>query len=1097
METHPADRLEQLAAEAVWLRRLARSLVADQAAADDLVQDTYIAAAVRPPPEDRPLRPWLVRVLTNLARMRGRSARRRLQRELRAMEDVSEPARPDQIVEHLETQRVLAGLVLELGDIYRDVVLLHYFEGLSSVEIGRRLGISDGTVRWRLKHALDELRAHLGGRDQRAWIAPMAGFAGRGALGMKKVLVVAALVALLLLSAFVAWRATRPTDTIEPVEVARTAPAVSPGAADVPRWVIQPEVAGRRIAGHVLRAGQPARGAVVTLHAAAQSDLVIAKIVVAADGAFDFGERPAADYHVVASAGAETSAAIVDVSTRDPRRTSDRLVLTIGDCAWRVVGTVTDGAATPIAHANVRLRGLVGVETDAQGRFVLCRPPSSQAVTVIAAADGYGTLVATTSMRGTERRDFVMVPEGVLLGRVVDEAGAAVAGAQVMLAQVDRARAPLAPSSTQSGNDGRFQIAGLAPGRITIVARAECGSSTDVETTIEAGTSKELLVKLHPTARVRGRVLAGGDPVDGAEVSASGANATTAWTQPDGSFVLDEVSPGIVTWRVRGYTVESPASSRVAGEAHVVLEVSRDASLFGVVTREGRPVADAVVGWEQGRQSLETVTDAEGRYELVGVPVGRVDVQAESLPLGAYANRADVEIASGSRQHLDLELDTYASVSGLVVDERAAPVAGAYVAMSMDGDHGAAMTDDAGHFVITALSGGLSYHVAVYPTGEGAKPYPPARGESLPRIEVANGQSVVTGIVLAVRTERGSIRGRVVDDTGAPISDARVKVADPRERASAIVTAAPGTVTDAAGRFALDGIVVGEAYLLATSADGGEAVVGPLVTGAKDVVVTVPRAGSIAVKTVGFGPKPRVIVSDRGSADRDRVIDGTDAVFAGLRAGTYAVSVAQGDGGDMRTAEVHPGQVARVELVNHGTGRLEAMLVKAGTRAPVTGAACSVGLADGWPAPADGGELYTSDAAGRVALEVPAGRVRITCVLPGSHWQTAAREIDVGATKPASTVLAFVPREPKGGGIPNFNVFPELMPLTVGDVFGTVVAAGLRSGDHILAIDGVALEELGSRGAITLLLRHAKGETMVLGVERRGVMLTIAIVVDG
>jgi Carboxypeptidase regulatory-like domain len=79
------------------------------------------------------------------------------------------------------------------------------------------------------------------------------------------------------------------------------------------------------------------------------------------------------------------------------------------------------------------------------------------------------------------RRNFGMVPEGVLLGRVVDDSGAAVAGAQVMLAPVDRARAPLAPSSTQSGEEGRFQIAGLAPGRITIVARAERGSSTVVD----------------------------------------------------------------------------------------------------------------------------------------------------------------------------------------------------------------------------------------------------------------------------------------------------------------------------------------------------------------------------------------------------------------------------------------------------------------------------------------------------------------------------------------------------------------------------------------------------------------------------------------
>ncbi|MBC7974226.1 MAG: hypothetical protein H7138_04520, partial [Myxococcales bacterium] len=62
--------LDQLAAESGWLRRLARSLVNDPASADDLVQDAYVLAAEHPPGDDRPLRPWLVRVLRNLTRTR-------------------------------------------------------------------------------------------------------------------------------------------------------------------------------------------------------------------------------------------------------------------------------------------------------------------------------------------------------------------------------------------------------------------------------------------------------------------------------------------------------------------------------------------------------------------------------------------------------------------------------------------------------------------------------------------------------------------------------------------------------------------------------------------------------------------------------------------------------------------------------------------------------------------------------------------------------------------------------------------------------------------------------------------------------------------
>src|SRR5690606_23864875 len=51
--------------ETLALRRLARALTADDATADDLVQDTWVAALRNPPGEDRPVRPWLSTVMRN------------------------------------------------------------------------------------------------------------------------------------------------------------------------------------------------------------------------------------------------------------------------------------------------------------------------------------------------------------------------------------------------------------------------------------------------------------------------------------------------------------------------------------------------------------------------------------------------------------------------------------------------------------------------------------------------------------------------------------------------------------------------------------------------------------------------------------------------------------------------------------------------------------------------------------------------------------------------------------------------------------------------------------------------------------------------
>jgi hypothetical protein len=52
-------------AEAEWLTRLARSLTGDSAEAADAVQETFVAALRSPPDPERPVRPWLRRVLTN------------------------------------------------------------------------------------------------------------------------------------------------------------------------------------------------------------------------------------------------------------------------------------------------------------------------------------------------------------------------------------------------------------------------------------------------------------------------------------------------------------------------------------------------------------------------------------------------------------------------------------------------------------------------------------------------------------------------------------------------------------------------------------------------------------------------------------------------------------------------------------------------------------------------------------------------------------------------------------------------------------------------------------------------------------------------
>ncbi|MEO8840026.1 MAG: sigma-70 family RNA polymerase sigma factor, partial [Kofleriaceae bacterium] len=163
-----------LLAEADWLKRLARSLVGRDDA-DDIVQETYIAALRSPPDLDRAARPWLRRVMVNVVRMRHRGRVRRDAREQAAL--TAEIPTPEQALERARVERTLADLVLALEEPTRSTVLLRYREGLSTEAIAAQQAISVRTVRRRLQDAVERLRDGMDGREHsKTWRAAFAPF---------------------------------------------------------------------------------------------------------------------------------------------------------------------------------------------------------------------------------------------------------------------------------------------------------------------------------------------------------------------------------------------------------------------------------------------------------------------------------------------------------------------------------------------------------------------------------------------------------------------------------------------------------------------------------------------------------------------------------------------------------------------------------------------------------------------------------------------------------------------------------------------------------------------------------------------------------
>lgn len=142
------------------LRRYARALVGERAAADDLVQDTLARALGKLHLWRRgtDLRAWLFTVMHNVHvnQQRGR-------REIAGLHDetIEPPVRATQEValQARDLERALARLPTE----QREVLLLVVLEDLSYEEAALALGIPIGTVMSRLSRAREKLRGLMEG----------------------------------------------------------------------------------------------------------------------------------------------------------------------------------------------------------------------------------------------------------------------------------------------------------------------------------------------------------------------------------------------------------------------------------------------------------------------------------------------------------------------------------------------------------------------------------------------------------------------------------------------------------------------------------------------------------------------------------------------------------------------------------------------------------------------------------------------------------------------------------------------------------------------------------------------------------------------
>jgi RNA polymerase sigma factor (sigma-70 family) len=353
MSTSPQlATLDDLLAHAGWTRAMAVRLLGDSDEAEDVLQETWISALRRRPAPGGSLRPWLATVVRNLVRSRARSgtrARRKVE-QLVHVSDAAAPS-PEDLLGQLETERLIAAMVLNLPEPYRRTIIRRYHQGQSSAEIARAEGIAEGTVRWRLKQGIDDLRHRFeeraGGRTgARSVLLPLAAAAASAASATKgafaaaaapllvvqvKSLLAAATVVAVVGAGVVAERAHDP-DRRRPLATARrTAPDVAPrtmtGRLPAPVAPSSPNAAASlvptatpadpiTIRGRVrgAGAGRPLAAATVTMTPLGPGGAAPRTATTAAAGNFHFDDLPPGRFAITARVpGRPPSRVVIEV----------------------------------------------------------------------------------------------------------------------------------------------------------------------------------------------------------------------------------------------------------------------------------------------------------------------------------------------------------------------------------------------------------------------------------------------------------------------------------------------------------------------------------------------------------------------------------------------------------------------------------------------------------------------------------------------------------------------------------------------------------------------------------------------------------------
>lgn len=335
-------------------------------------------------------------------------------------------------------------------------------------------------------------------------------------------------------------------------------------------------------------------------------------------------------------------------------------------------------------------KGMFGVSEVPPGKvLVLARHPDHM--------DGRSEAVVLAP-GGTAHVEVMLGTGRPLRGRVLDHRGFPASDARITVTgkRYDR-QLGVAP-------DGTFSIA-AAPDAVRLrIGRAARPLAAIVDYLVAADErDQEIAIEL-PAPREPSRILCKderGEPIALAQVSVlSTERATplkiTRFTSQTGELELEDTRGLSVRLEVSAPTFVSRSQDITLGpEQTVVLRRALRASGRVTAVRGRQPAALAEVSYVAGEVERKAITNDVGEYHLTDVPPGRGTLTVRHPEHGQAQKAVTLSPPSDDREARlpDIDLQPAIEVSGRVVDESGAPVAGAILAFDRIGPYMPLLSD--------------------------------------------------------------------------------------------------------------------------------------------------------------------------------------------------------------------------------------------------------------------------------------------------------------------------------------------------------------------------------------------------------------------